>query len=77
MPIKFVLSERFSINQEDVISIVKGAAIAGGGAFAVYLLEGLIKLDFGDWTALVVAVLSIGINVIRKWIAESSYAVKK
>jgi len=77
MPIKFVMSERFGFQREDVISILKGATIVAGGAFATYLLEGLMKLDFGEYTPLVVALLSVAINAVRKWISESNYAVKK
>ena len=77
MAIRFVMSERFNFTREDIVSILIGASIAGGGAFATYLLEGLAQLDFGEWTPMVVALLSVLINAVRKWIAESSYAVKK
>jgi hypothetical protein len=75
MAIRFVVSERFGFNSEDVISILKGAAIAGGGAFATYLLEALMKLDFGEYTPLIVAMISVLINAVRKWIGENNYAV--
>ena len=77
MAIKFSTSERFNFIPEDVKSIIIGASIAGGGAFATYILEGLAKLDFGEWTPIAVALLSVLINAVRKWISESAYAVKK
>ena len=46
--------------------IAKGAGIAGGGAILTYLLGELPNVDFGQYTALVTAVLSIAINAALK-----------
>jgi len=77
MSVRFEMSERFKFIPEDIKSIVTGAAIAAGGAFATYLLEGLMQMNFGEYTPLIVAVLSVIINAVRKWIGENNYAVKK
>lgn len=47
--------------------IMKGAAIAIGGAFLTYLAEHLTEFDFGQLTPLIVAVASILINSIREY----------
>ena len=52
--------------QDQLISILKGAAIAGGGALIVFLLEALPTVDFGTWTPIVTAVCAIGLNIVRK-----------
>ena len=47
--------------------ILRGALIAGGGAFVVIMLEAVMQLDFGQWTPIVVAVCSILINAVREF----------
>jgi ABC-type antimicrobial peptide transport system permease subunit len=54
-------------DQETLMKILKGAAIAGGAAFGVSLLQGLSTLNFGQLTPTVVAIFAIIINAIREW----------
>lgn len=70
---KITLSPRGEIMKQDLQKVGKGALIAGGGAFATYLLQGLTQVDYGDWTPLVVALLSVVINFARKYITETKY----
>jgi len=56
------MSEKYTLNKEDGLKIAKGAGIAVGGAVLVYLAEVLPKVDFGEYTPIVVAILSILIN---------------
>ena len=60
------MSEKFSLNIEDTKKILIGACIAMGGAFCTYLLQLLPNIDFGQFTPMVVAILSILINTVRK-----------
>ncbi len=59
-------SKRFRLNTTDLRSIIIGACIAVGGALLTYLAEIVTQVDFGDNTALIVAVLSIIINTAKK-----------
>ena len=61
---------RNSFDKTTLIKIGKGALIAGGGALAVYLLQALSLMDFGQSTPIVVAFCSILINVIKEYRAE-------
>ena len=65
-------SLRFKLNSNDLISILKGALIAGAGAGLIYAVEAFVKLDFGVWTGVAVALGGILINIIRKWLADNS-----
>ena len=58
---------------EDVRKILVGAAIAGLGAVLTYLLEQIPSVDLGQWTPLVVAVLSVLVNAVRKFATETRY----
>lgn len=45
-----------------------GAAIAVLGALATFAAEAIPNVDFGSWTPLVTAVLSVGVNALRKFL---------
>jgi len=57
-----VESPRFSIDLVGLKKIGKGALIAGSGAVLTYLAEAIPGLDFGEYTPVIVATLSILIN---------------
>lgn len=56
-----------SFDKATLTKIGKGALIAGGGALAVYLLQALSLMSFGESTPLVVALCSILINAIKEY----------
>jgi len=58
----------FSFDKESLKKVGKGALIAVGGTLCTYLLENLTSLDFGAYTGIVVALMSIIINSIREYI---------
>lgn len=62
------MSKQFSLNSADLQKIGKGAAIAVGGATLTYALSVLPEIDFGQYTALAVAVFSTLINAALKFI---------
>lgn len=47
-------------------SVLKGAAIAGAGAALTFLSEYISGQDFGTWTPLLTAGLSVLVNAVRK-----------
>ena len=57
-----------SIDTKGLIKVAKGAGIAGGATVLAYLLEALPGVDFGEYTAVIVGVLAIVINFLRKWL---------
>ena len=63
-------------NKFDTITnkkIIRGALIAGGGAFATILLQSAMQMDFGTYTVFVTAICSILINVIREFIKGNEW----
>lgn len=46
--------------------VMKGAGIAGGAAALTYILEALPGLDLGELTPIVMAIISVKINYLRK-----------
>lgn len=69
-----LVSPKFSFIKEDIKSILKGALIAGGGAFLTYIISSIMKTDFGpQWTPIIVALCSITLNALRKFLEVSKY----
>jgi len=62
-------SPRGVFNKSDLIALLKGAAIAGGGVALARLAEGLPSVDFGPYSDIIAAVIMIVINAVRKWLA--------
>ncbi len=61
--------QAFSFDKTTLVKIAKGAGIAAGGALLTYLAENLTQLNFGAYTAIVVALASILINIGKEYIA--------
>lgn len=57
------------LNRTDWKKVGIGAVIAVIGAFLTYLAESVSQFDFGQYTPVVVAVLSVVVNIGRKWLA--------
>ena len=55
---------------EQIIKILKSAAIAGLGAGVFYALEAFGKLDFGIYTPLVVAGCAWLVNTIKVYLKK-------
>jgi len=62
-------SAKYKLNKHDLMKLTKGAGVAMGGALVTYLLQLLPNVDFGEYTVVVVGVLSIGLNSLRKLLA--------
>lgn len=64
-------SKPLTLKEHDWKKIGKGLLIAIGGAGLTYLQDILLTIDFGEWTPIVVALNSVLINIIRKWIIDT------
>jgi len=63
------MSEKYTLNKEDIVKILTGLGIAVGGAALTYLSEAMTQIDFGTWTPAVVALWSVLVNIARKFLA--------
>lgn len=60
------------LSKEDLKKVGIGALVAGAGAIVTYLVSWAGSYDFGTYTPIVVAVSSIAVNFIRKWLLNTS-----
>ena len=59
-------SPKYKLNKKDGLKIAKGAGLAAGGAIAIYLLEILPSVDFGQLTYMLIPIVSILLNSVVK-----------
>lgn len=66
-------SPKYQLTVGDLKKLGIGLGIALLGAALTYLTEQLPNVDFGQWTPFVVALWSVIVNAVRKWLTESKY----
>lgn len=62
---------RFKLTKVDLTKVGKGVLVAAVGAILTYLTQWASDMDFGAYTPVIVAGLSIVTNIVRKWSAPS------
>jgi len=70
---KQTFSPNRTLIKQDLKRLAVGAGVALLGALATYLQDSIPNLDFGQYTPVVVAINSILVNAIRKFIVSSVY----
>lgn len=70
---KQVFSPNWTLLKQDLKKLAIGAGIALLGALATYLQDTIPSVDFGAYTPIVVAVNSIIVNAIRKFVTSTVY----
>jgi len=58
------------MSNEAWVKIGKGALLAGAGAGAVYGLQAVDVVDWGEYDVMIASAISVLINVVRKWVAR-------
>ena len=54
-------------DSQTIVKILKGGLIAGGGVLAVYVLESIGGLDFGQWSVMISGLCAVLINTIKSY----------
>jgi len=65
-------SLKFKLDKADLVAIAKGAGIAAAGAGSIYAVEAFGRLDFGIWQGAVIALTSVFVNILRKWLTDNN-----
>ena len=68
-----MISQKYHLVKQDLVKIIKGALIAGTGALCTFILQNVGQIDFGQWTPVVVASISILMNTILKFVEKTRY----
>ena len=62
------MSAKYSLNTNDVVSVVKNAVLVGTAAVLTYMLENLNQIDWGHLGVLLVPVVTLILDSLIKWI---------
>jgi hypothetical protein len=60
-------SKSFSLDMIDVWSLLKNALLVAVAAFLTALMNGLAHLDLGEYTALIVPMVTVVLDTVIKW----------
>lgn len=60
-------SNKYALDKEDVLSLVKNAVLVGLASVLTYLGENLSSLDLGTAGIMLVPVVSVLIDTVVKW----------
>jgi hypothetical protein len=66
-----IKSNKFKLTKIDCSKLAKGVGVACAGAILTYLSEWAVATDFGEYTPLVVAGMSVFVNFLRKWLTNT------
>lgn len=64
-------SKRFTLNWNDISSVVKTALMVGGAAALTVVAENLHVVDIGMYTPLVVPIIAVGLDTAIKWMKDA------
>jgi hypothetical protein len=70
---KQIFSPNWTLIKQDLKKLAIGLGITLLGALATYLEDTIPGLNFGAYTAIVVAINSLFVNIIRKFVMSSVY----
>jgi len=62
------MSPKYSLNVDDVVSLVKNAVLVGTAALLTYVMENLKTVDLGTTGVLLVPVVTVLIDTTIKWL---------
>ena len=66
-------SEEYTLITQDIKKISIGALIAAGGAAVTYLIDAIPSVNLGQYTYVVMPILSVLLNAVRKYLTETTY----
>lgn len=67
---------KFNLPTDEWVSILKGALVAGAGVALTYVVQHVSASDFGAYGPVVVGVLSVVVNFLRKAVTQPGEEVK-
>ena len=69
-------SKSFSLDLTDVASLFKNALLVAIAAFLTALANGVGSLDLGNYTALIIPMVTVALDTLLKWIKNNTNSVE-
>jgi len=71
------VSKKYSLNMDDVASVLKNAAIVGIAAALTAITQTLGNIEMGESTVILIPLVTMGLNALVKWLTNSLYPTKE
>lgn len=65
-------SKKFSVNTADLWNVLKNGGLVALAAFITYLMNNLHVIDLGQYTPLLIPVVSLVLDTIVKWAKDGA-----
>lgn len=65
-------SKKFTLDLSDVKNLLKNAALVAGAAFLTTLVNNMAHLDLGQYTPLIVPIVTMVLDSAIKWIKDNT-----
>lgn len=65
-------SKSFSLDLTDVASLFKNALLVAIAAFLTALANGVGNLDLGNYTALIIPMVTVALDTLLKWVKNNT-----
>lgn len=62
------MSQKYSLNVNDLVNLAKNALLVGAGSFLTYVLENINSIDWGSTGVLLVPVVTLILDGVVKWL---------
>lgn len=69
-------SKSFSLDLTDVTSLFKNALLVAIAAFLTALANGIGNLDLGNYTALIIPMVTVALDTLLKWVKNNTSPVE-
>jgi len=69
-------SKSFSLDLTDVASLFKNALLVAIAAFLTALANGVGNLDLGNYTALIIPMVTVALDTLLKWVKNNTSPVE-
>jgi hypothetical protein len=65
------MSQRYSLNVNDLVNLGKNALLVGAGSILTYVLENINTIDWGSTGVLLVPFVTLVLDGVVKWLKGS------
>lgn len=62
------MSQKYSLNVNDLVNLGKNALLVGAGSLLTYVLENINSIDWGSTGVLLVPVVTVILDGVIKWL---------
>jgi len=67
---KWGTSKGFTLDYNDLLTVVKNAVLVGAAAAVTFLAESLAKIDMGTSNAFIIPVVAVALNSLSRWLKD-------